>query len=144
MSKPLWYIVNYENDDPITFGVGGVVVSPYLYSSEGRANLVVNDSPWPEEVGEKLVVRPGPHERFMSALMDGFPNTKPAPPDCISINSEPGKMLSGLVPLTERGAALADKAAGTTFWTTLAQEPGMLKAHALEMIQLAVGLSAAH
>jgi hypothetical protein len=137
----LWFIVNHENDGPVTFGVEGVVISPYLFSDYDEAILAVADEVWPKEVAKTLVVKPGPAERFLNAMLHGFPNTKPKPPDAIAFNSEPGNLFSGLLPLTPAGAALADRLGGTDFWGTLAAHPGALRQSAVETVRIALGLS---
>ncbi len=142
MSKPLWFIVEHEHDNPVSFFVEGeVVISPYLFVKERDALAAVSSDIWPENLAEKIVARPGPHNVFLDALKAGFPRTLPKPPDVFSLNAKPGSMLSGLVPLTTGGAAFVDRVENTTFWTEIAQYPGALHLHASETMNIALGFS---
>lgn len=141
-SKSLWFLVENERNAPVTFFVEGkVVISPYLYISERDALAAAHADVWPPPIASRIVARPGPHELFLNALKAGFPNTMPKAPDIFSLNGSPGKLLTGLVPLSKDGAAFADRIGNTTFWTELA-EHGLLIPHAVEMMNVALGFSA--
>ena len=141
-TKPLWFLVEHEHDNPVSFFVEGrVVISPYMFINERDALAAVEDDHWPDEVASKIVARPGPHTLFLEALKAGFPNTQPKPPDVFSINGEPGTMLSGLVPLTKDGAIFVDQVSNTTFWSELSEFPGALHTHAVEAMNIALGFS---
>ncbi len=142
MSKPLWFLVEHEHDNPVSFFVEGqVIISPYLYVKERDALAAAEDDQWPEGLGEQIVARPGPHHLFIEALKSGFPNTRPKSPDAFSLNGEPGTMISGLIPLTADGAAFVDRVNETTFWGEIAQFPGALHRHAIEAVNIALGFS---
>tara|TARA_Y100000310_G_scaffold282353_1_gene303489 strand:+ start:3987 stop:4430 length:444 start_codon:yes stop_codon:yes gene_type:complete len=141
-SKSLWFIVEHDHDNPVSFFVEGpVLISPYLYTKERDALAAVEDDHWPEDVADKIVAKPGPHHLFLDALKAGFPNTQPKSPDVFSLNGDPGSMLSGLVPLTAEGAAFVDRVGNTNFWGEIAQYPGALHLHAVETMNIALGIS---
>jgi len=141
-TKPLWFLVEQIHDHPVSFFVeNDVVISPYLFTKERDAIAAVADERWPTEIADRICAKPGPHNIFLDALKAGFPNTQPKTPDIFSLNGEPDTMLGGLIPLTKEGAEFVDKVNNTTFWTEMAQIPGGLHHHAVEALNIALGLS---
>ena len=138
--KLLWFIVSRERDNPVTLKVKGATISPYAFTDYDSAMIAVKDDTWPEGIAEQLVVKSGSCPEFLKALVLGFPNTSPNAPDVISLNSEPGDLLSGLHPLNMAGAVLIDELHGQTYWTELAPLPGVLAQSASDAILIALDL----